>query len=161
VPTSALARYFPAGYVRLAADPGSERRLAASISPGDAADLAAAGAHAAGGLRGRAIDEGRTARTENALRRAHSGRLAIFGAMTTRWESVVELPAWTSEMAIAAGDAGIEVTPDDGFTAEPTTVAMVVEAENPDRARRRVRDMLEDCGVRVGIAAFRHPSRAS
>jgi hypothetical protein len=75
--------------------------------------------------------------------------------------NVVELPAWTSEMASAAVDAGIEVTPNNGFTGEPTTVAMVVEAENPDRARRHVRDMLEDCGVRVGIAAFRIPSRAS
>jgi hypothetical protein len=80
--------------------------------------------------------------------------------MTAKWQTVVELPAWTSEMALAALDAGIEVAPDNGFTNEPTTVAMVVEAESTDRARRHVRDMLEGCGVRVGIAAFRNPAQA-
>ena len=78
--------------------------------------------------------------------------------MTTKWETVVELPRWTSELALAALDAGIEIAPDNGFTAEPTTVAMVVEAESPDLARRYVRDMLDGCGVRVGIAAFRGPA---
>jgi hypothetical protein len=56
--------------------------------------------------------------------------------MRTRWETVVELRAWTSDMALAALAAGIEVAPDNGFTDEPTTVAMVVEADSPDRARR-------------------------
>jgi hypothetical protein len=81
--------------------------------------------------------------------------------MRTRWETVVELPAWTSDMALAALAAGIEVAPDNGFTDEPTSVAMVVEADGPDRARRHIRDMLADCGVRVGIAAFRNPAQAS
>jgi hypothetical protein len=78
--------------------------------------------------------------------------------MADRWETVVELPRWSSEMALAALDAGIEVAPDNGFTAEPTTVKMVVEAESRDRARRQVRDVLEGCGVRVGLAAFRPPA---
>jgi hypothetical protein len=77
--------------------------------------------------------------------------------MDNKWETVVELPGWTAEMAMAALDAGIEVTPN-GFTAEPTTVVMIVEAESRDRARRRVRDALEGSGVNVGIAAFRRPA---
>ena len=64
-------------------------------------------------------------------------------------------------LALAAIDAGIEIAPDNGYTAEPTTVAMVVDAESPDLARRGVRDMLDGCGVRVGIAAFRHPAPIS
>jgi hypothetical protein len=78
--------------------------------------------------------------------------------MRNKWETVVELPSWTADMAMAALVAGIDVTPDNGFTAEPTTVAMIVEAESHDRARRHVRDALEGCGVNVGIAAFRRPA---
>ena len=63
--------------------------------------------------------------------------------------TVVELPRWTSELALAAIDAGIEIAPENGYTAEPTTVAMVVDAESPDLARRRVRDLLDGCGVRA------------
>jgi hypothetical protein len=75
------------------------------------------------------------------------------------FETLVSLPRWTSEMAFAAADAGIEVAPDDGITDEPTTVAMVLEADSPDGARRRVRDTLYTCGVHVGIADFRGPTR--
>ena len=60
-------------------------------------------------------------------------------------------------MGIAALDAGFEVTPDNGFTAQPTTVAMLVVAESSDLARRHVRDVLAGCGVNVGITAFRGP----
>ena len=75
------------------------------------------------------------------------------------FETLVSLPRWTSEMEFAAADAGIEVAPDDGFTNEPTTVAMVLEANSPHAARRRVRDTLEACDVRVGIGDFRGPTR--
>ena len=82
--------------------------------------------------------------------------------MATKWRTVVELPGWTPELALAALDAGIELIAENGFTAETTTVAMVVEAELPDLARRYVRDMLASCNVRVGIApAFRGPVPAS
>jgi hypothetical protein len=70
------------------------------------------------------------------------------------FETVVRLPRWTSEMAFAAADAGIEVTADDGFTDERTTVAMVLEADSSDGARRRVRDTLDACGVSVGVEDF-------
>jgi hypothetical protein len=75
------------------------------------------------------------------------------------FETLVSLPRWTSEMAFAAADAGIQVAPDDGITDEPTTVAMVLEADTADGARRRVRDTLSACGVDVGIAQFRGPTR--
>jgi len=63
------------------------------------------------------------------------------------------------EMDFAAADAGIEVTPDDGFTDEPTTVAMVLQADSPANARRRVRDTLKACDVKVEIGDFRGPTR--
>jgi hypothetical protein len=75
------------------------------------------------------------------------------------FETVVNLPRWTAEMAFAATDAGIEVAPDDGFTDEPTTVAMALEAESSDEARRQMRDALETCGVSVELADFRGPTR--
>jgi hypothetical protein len=75
------------------------------------------------------------------------------------FETLVSLPRWTSEMDFAAADAGIEVTPDDGFTDEPTTVAMVLQADSPANARRRVRDTLKACDVRVEIGDFRGPTR--
>ena len=75
------------------------------------------------------------------------------------FETLVSLPRWTSEMDFAAADAGIEVTPDDGFTDEPTTVAMVVQADSPANARRRVRDTLKACDVKVEIGDFRGPTR--
>ncbi len=75
------------------------------------------------------------------------------------FETLVSLPRWTSEMDLAAADAGIEVTPDDGFTDEPTTVAMVLQAESPGNARRRVRDTLKACDVKVEIEDFRGPTR--
>ncbi len=76
-----------------------------------------------------------------------------------RFETLVSVPRWTSEMDIAAAEAGIEVAPDAGFTDEPTTVAMVLEADSPDGARRLVRDTLDSCDVRVGRADFRGPTR--
>jgi hypothetical protein len=93
--------------------------------------------------------------------------VAIYAEMGTcasmagalRFETLVSLPRWTSEMAFAAADAGIEVAPDDGFTDEPTTVAMVLEADSSDGARRQVRDMLDACGVSVDDADFRGPTR--
>ena len=75
------------------------------------------------------------------------------------FETLVRLPRWTSEMDFAAADAGIEVTPDDGFTDEPTTVAMVLQADSPANARRRVRDTLKACDVKVEIGDFRGPTR--
>jgi hypothetical protein len=75
------------------------------------------------------------------------------------FETLVSLPRWTSEMDFAAADAGIEVTPDDGFTDEPTTVAMVLQADSPANARRRVRDTLKACDVKVEIGDFRGPTR--
>ena len=75
--------------------------------------------------------------------------LSELSQMGTKWMTVVELPRWTSELALAAIDAGIEIAPENGYTAEPTTVAMVVDAESPDLARRRVRDLLDGCGVRA------------
>jgi hypothetical protein len=75
------------------------------------------------------------------------------------FETLVSLPRWTSEMAFAAADARIEVAPDDGVTEEPTTVAMVLEADSQDAARRRVRNALHACGVNVEIADFRGPTR--
>ena len=75
------------------------------------------------------------------------------------FETLVSLPRWTSEMEFAAADAGIKVAPDDGFTDEPTTVAMVLEADSPDGARRRVRETLRACDVKVGIGDFRGPTR--
>jgi hypothetical protein len=75
------------------------------------------------------------------------------------FETLVSLPRWTPEMDFAAADAGIEVTPDDGFTDEPTTVAMVLQADSPANARRRVRDTLKACDVKVEIGDFRGPTR--
>jgi hypothetical protein len=76
-----------------------------------------------------------------------------------RFETVVKLPRWTAEMAFAATDAGIDVAADDGFTDEPTTVAMVLEAASSDEAARRVRDALEACGESVELANVRGPTR--
>ena len=76
-----------------------------------------------------------------------------------RFETLVSVPRWTSEMDIAAAEAGIEVAPDDGFTDEPTTVAMVLEADSSDGARRRVRDTLNACDVSIGPGNFRGPTR--
>ena len=75
------------------------------------------------------------------------------------FEMLVNLPRWTTEMEFAAADAGIEVAPDDGFTNEPTTVAMVLEADSAHAATRRVRDTLDACDVSVGIGDFRGPTR--
>jgi hypothetical protein len=70
------------------------------------------------------------------------------------FETQVRLPRWTSEMALAAADAGIEVDADDRFTGEPTTVVMVLEADSSDGAKQRVRDTLDACGVSVEVADF-------
>jgi hypothetical protein len=77
--------------------------------------------------------------------------------MTVTWEMVARLPRWSSELAFAVFDAGIEVLAGDEFTDDPTTVVMAVSDETSDGARRRIRATLETCDVYVGIADFRGP----